>query len=359
MSSCRRLPLGVAHAAWVAAALLGACRQSPPAEPVIEFTVIPAADVGGPEKLEPVAGRVTGARSDQRVVLLALSGGVWYVQPFRSWPFTTLEKDSTWKNRIHLGTEYAALLVGPDYRPSATMESLPPRGGSVAAVATVKGSGRFVLPSARTLTFSGYEWEVRQLSTDRHGRGVDYDARNVSVDADGRLHLSLTRRDGRWTAGEAWLTRPLGYGTYQFEVGGMSELDPVAAFEVWTWDGRRPDQNWAELGFDVRRSNDPRQRNAQFLVQPNYVAANVFRFSAPSGRLTHSFRWHPGTVAFETVRGTAVTDRGAMVAQRQFTSGIPVAGAAVIHIGLFCLRSSPTPPTREGEVVVEKFVFLP
>lgn len=353
-----RLPFAVALAAW-SVALLAACRPPSPAEPVIEFTVIPAADVGGPEKLVPVAGRVTGARPDQRIVLLARSGGVWYVQPFRSWPFTNIEKDTTWKNRIHTGTEYAALLVGPDFRPPSTTDSLPSRGGSVVAVVTVKGSGPFVLPPSRTLTFSGYEWEVRQLSTDRHGRPADYDGRNVSVDGEGHLHLSLTQRDGRWTAAEVGLTRALGYGTYQFELRGLSELDPAAAFDLWTWDAMRPDQNWAELGFDIRRSSDPRQKNAQFVVQPAYVAANVFRFAAPPGRLTVSFRWVPGAVSFQAARGTGVADGTAIVAQRQFTSGVPVAGAATIHIGSLYLRDSPIPPAREGEVVVEKFVFLP
>jgi hypothetical protein len=45
---------------------------------------------------------------------------------------------------IHLGTEYAAPLVGAEYRPPATVESLPPRGGTVLAVAVAKGSGTWV-----------------------------------------------------------------------------------------------------------------------------------------------------------------------------------------------------------------------
>jgi hypothetical protein len=356
MRSHPHLPFAVALTAWSVAVL--SCRPASEARPVIEFTVVPAADVGGPEKLGPVAGRVSGARPDQRIVLLARSGGVWYVQPFRSWPFTAIEKDTTWKNRIHLGTEYAALLVGPDYRPPSNTESLPSIDGSVFAVATVKGSGPFAQPSARTVTFSGYEWEIRQLSTDRHTHRVDYDARNVSVDAEGHLHLALTRREGRWTAGEAGLTRPLGNGTYQFELRGV-DLDSPAAFEVWTWDPMRPDQNWAELGFDVRRPSDPPQKNAEFVVQPTYVAANVFGFAAPPGPLTFSFRWAPGVVSFQAARGTAVADGAAVVGQRQFRSGVPMAGAATIHVGLVYLRDSSTAPTREGEVVVEKFVFLP
>src|SRR5262245_53524094 len=96
-----------------------ACQSSRSAEPSIEFTTIPQADAGGPATLAPVAGRVKGARPNQRVVMFAKSGGVWWVQPFRSRPFTEIERDSTWKNSIHLGTDYAALLVDADYRPPA------------------------------------------------------------------------------------------------------------------------------------------------------------------------------------------------------------------------------------------------
>jgi hypothetical protein len=90
--------------------LVSSC-ASPPStvDPSIEFTTIPTADTGGPAKLAPVAGRVTGARQGQRVVMFARSGDIWWVQPFRSRPFTAIEDGSTWKNSIHLGTEYAAL----------------------------------------------------------------------------------------------------------------------------------------------------------------------------------------------------------------------------------------------------------
>ena len=51
-----------------------------------------------------------GAGPGHQVVLYAKSG-VWWVQPLTVDPFTTIEANSTWENRIHLGTEYAALLV--------------------------------------------------------------------------------------------------------------------------------------------------------------------------------------------------------------------------------------------------------
>src|SRR5258708_35419441 len=51
-------------------------------------------------------------------------------QPFRV---------SSWKNTIHLGTEYAALLVEPGYRPAPQMDRLPSQGGAVVAVAITPG----------------------------------------------------------------------------------------------------------------------------------------------------------------------------------------------------------------------------
>lgn len=325
--------------------------------PSIEFTTIPRAEAGGPATLEPVAGRVTGAQPNQRIVMFAKSGGVWWVQPFRSRPFTNIERDSTWKNSIHLGTEYAALLVDADYRPPATTDSLPERGGGVAAVIRVAGSGTFVPPAPKTLAFSGYEWTVLQQQSDRHGLN-DYAARNVWVDDNGHLHLLLTERDGRWTSASVRMTRSLGYGTYSFDVRDTSQLDPAAAFSMYTWDALGADQNYRELTIDVSRSGDPANMNGQFVVQPETVPANVFRFAIPAGLVTHSVRWEPGRASFTTVRRSG-PPRGQVVAERSFTAQVPTAGAENPHMTLLFDRGAARPPSKAVEVVVEKFAFLP
>ena len=111
-------------------------------EPVIEFSLIPAAETGGTMRLEPVRGRVFNARADQQVVLYARSGN-WYVQPFTDQPLTKIEADFSWHNTTHLGTEYAALLVEPGYLPPAETSVLPDKGGAVVAVAVVRGTPQF------------------------------------------------------------------------------------------------------------------------------------------------------------------------------------------------------------------------
>lgn len=90
-----------------------------------------------------VEGRVNGARPGQRIVLYA-KAGAWYVQPLYEEPFTEVQPDSTWRNTIHLGTEYAALLVEPDYVPPPITDALPNRGGAVVAVATTEGTPPFI-----------------------------------------------------------------------------------------------------------------------------------------------------------------------------------------------------------------------
>ncbi len=131
--------------------LLGSCHTN--TIPAIEFSHVPPADEGGPEKVETIAGRVSSARAGQQIVLFARSGP-WWVQPLVDDPFTQIQPDATWKNSTHLGTEYAALLVEPGYRPPSTIEALPTPGNGVVAVAVAKGASSQPT-AAKLLNFSG------------------------------------------------------------------------------------------------------------------------------------------------------------------------------------------------------------
>jgi len=126
--------------------LLSGCRSGTTnTAPTIELIRIPLEDEGGTGKMAAIEGRVTGARPGQQIVLFARSGA-WYVQPFTEQPFTKIQPDSTWRNSTHLGTEYAAMLVEPEYRPPAVTDVLPNRGGGVIAVAVAPGEAKLLLP---------------------------------------------------------------------------------------------------------------------------------------------------------------------------------------------------------------------
>ena len=312
---------------------------------------------GGPDTIGMIEGRVTGAHSGQQIVLYARSGQ-WWVQPLSNQPFTNIQTDSTWSSSTHLGTEYAALLVEPGYRPAATLDSLPMKGTAVVAIVSVKGQPA-PLEVTKSIHFSGYEWKIRTASSNRGGSITHYDPENAWVDDRGALHLRIANKAGNWTCAEVNLTRSLGYGLYRFVVRDSSRLEPAAVFSMFTWDDSAQDPAHREFGVEITRWGDPMSKNAQYAVQPYYVPANVGRFMAPAGVLTHTFRWEPGKATFRTVRGVDVTKASSVVAEHVFTSGVPAPGEELIHVNLYIFGSAASPPSKPAEVVIEKFEYLP
>ncbi|HVP46545.1 MAG TPA: glycoside hydrolase family 16 protein [Bryobacteraceae bacterium] len=337
----------------VAGGLLGGC-HSLRIQPSIEFTRIPQADEGGRAKHEIIEGRVTGAHTGQQIVLYAKSGA-WWVQPLVTRPFTKIQPDGKWTAATHLGTEYAALLVELGYRPSVSMNILPSAGGDVAAIAVAKGASS---PPSPSLRFSGHEWRVRDAPSNRGGPNL-YAPSNAWTDVRGALHLRIAKDSGKWTCAEVSLTRSLGYGTYSFIVQDTSRLAPAAVFTMFTWDYAGVDENFHEIDIEISRFGDPASKNAQYVIQPYYVPANVERFSAPSGVLMHSFHWAPGRISFRTVRGSGTNAGSHPVAEHVFTSGVPSPGIESVRMNLYVFASAKIPLENGAEVVIEKFEYLP
>lgn len=337
----------------VSGTLISAC-HSRTAGPSIEFTRVPKADVGGKEENDIIEGIVKGGREGQRIVLYARSGK-WWLQPLRSNPFTRVQNSGKWTNATHLGTEYAALLVNPEYRPAFTYDELPSRGNSVAAVAVVRGQAK---PPSITIPFCGYDWRLRSARSSRGGWN-DYATANVWTDSGGAMHLRIKKGEKDWTCSEVALTRNFGYGTYRFVVRDISQLEPSQVFTLYTWDYSGAEQGNREMDVEFSRWGDRGNTNARFIVQPYNVAANVSHFPAPAGTLTHTFRWEPGRISFRTVRGSETGDRGSSIAEHVFTSGIPVPGIETVRMNHYVFRSGPPVQQSESEVVVERFEYLP
>lgn len=332
----------------------GCSAPHPNHQPSIQFSRIPQADPGGPDKFDIIEGKVTGARPGQSIVLYAHSGS-WWVQPLVNQPFTKLQPDSRWTNSTHLGTDYAALLVDSGYDPPARINALPTTGGAVAAVAIVKGQNS---PPSPALQFSGYEWRIRTAPSHRGGADNLYNASNAWTDAGGALHLRIQKTSGKWTCAEVSCARSLGYGTYSFVVRDTSGLEPAAAFGMFTWDYARADQNFGEMAVEISQWGNPVSKNAQYIIQPFYVPANVVRFAAPSGVLTHSFRWEPGRVSFATVRGSKTGGQASPVAEHVFFAGVPTHGVESVRLNLYVFPGA-KPMQNGAEVVIDKFEYLP
>src|SRR5271170_845479 len=348
--------------------LAGCHSSSKNSAPAVAFSKVPAAYQESPYrsditereyKTDIIEGRATRARPGERIVLYAKTDGRWGVCRQSGQPFTNIEADGRWKASVHLGIQYAALLVDPTYDPPEQTESLPVVGNGVVALAVVKGEGAApVLPSPKILNFSGYEWTTSAGPIFHAGSRNFFDPANVWTDERGALHLRISGSAGKWGAAELKLTRSLGYGTYRFQVGDVSHLEPSALLTLITWDGVGTESDRRELDVELGRWGYLDNTNVHYVVQPYYIPANYVAFRVPSGTYTHSFRWEPGKVTFSTVAGSGNTG-GRVINRHVFTSGVPSPGGESVRISLYVFHQGEIPLKNENEVIIDNFEYLP
>src|SRR5260370_10325928 len=147
---------------------LSGCHQgtNQDVEAKISFTQVPQWNPGDQNQQDVIEGTVSGARRAQRLVIYCKAGGLWWLQPLLTSPFTAILPDQVWRNETHLGTEYAVLLVDSSFCPAAILSQLPKRGQGIAAVAATRGQEK---SSSYFVDFSGFTGRVRLHPHDRGG----------------------------------------------------------------------------------------------------------------------------------------------------------------------------------------------
>jgi hypothetical protein len=334
--------------------LLSGCKQQ--IKPAIAIAQVPTASMGGPSQMEPISGSVSNAKAGDQVILYARSG-VWWLQPLTDQPYTKVQADSTWKNLTHLGSEYAALLVEPGYKPASKTITLPAEGNGVLAVAVMKGNATAAY-TPPGLQFSGYDWTVQTGMSDHGGQPYAYDSANAWTDNKGYLHLRMNYRNGRWACSEVSLQKSLGYGTYKFVVQDAAHLRPSAVLGMFTWDDAHSTNFRNELDVELSRWGKADNPNAQFVVQPFFGPDNLTRFSIPAGITTYLVRWEPGKASFSAFGGEA-TSPTKPIYEHVFQSGVPTPANEKVHVDLYDFHHSEALSGQPEEAIIESFAFVP
>ena len=206
-------------------------------------------------------------------------------------------------------------------------------------------------PNQRQIEFSGETWVVKK-SIGQVGPDGNYfcDTNdNVRVDEQGRLHLRVTFRNGRWCASEIISKRSVSYGRYVVEMGTPSNLDVNVVFGAFTWAAR--DNKTREIDFEYWR--DTTGTNAQFAVQQPLV---VKRFSLPNTvPASHAILWTPSTLQFESRAG------GNIAQQWLFDGNRPVPDSDRINfrLNLWLRRAAAPANGQEVEVIINRFTYEP
>ena len=219
---------------------------------------------------------------------------------------------------------------------------------------------------AQTVNWSGRSWKL----TSGHMAGVATgNPANLTIDADGYLHLRIVQQNGKWTAAELFTTEEMGFGTYQWIVeGGVYAMDPTTVLGLFTYGPTHHIGADAEDEIDIEFSQWNKTChgcNADFTVypatghrKPKGVSAWEDNFQVSGGNLTTArMEWFPDHIVFTLMDGAQPIHTTANVIKSEtYTSdatNIPQV-AAPVGINLWCFQQT---PAQEQSVVIRKFEF--
>ena len=344
---------------WVSCCLLFSLYGCHSARPSITFTTIPVESLGGANTRGFIAGRAYGGKPGDHVIIFAHANR-WWVQPNVRAQFTPIAPDGTWSSQIHLGNEYAVALIRGPFEANESNVSLPVITGHVIAVAKVPGTPTLVQQadhSPRVLRFSGYDWQSTYHVSDYTGINHYYLPQNTEVDSSGAMHLRIRRLADQWTCAEVNLPRTLGYGTYRFTFQNPAQIDPAAEFAFYTFTPDKQAANHREMEVHLSRWGKPDTNNAEYVIEPYYIPANVHGFELGAGRSTTTLRWSPGQAVYNTDQ--VGSGKGREITRWTFSAGVPASKDERVHFSLCPFGYPKQPEKSEAEIVVNSFEFLP
>jgi hypothetical protein len=217
--------------------------------------------------------------------------------------------------------------------------------------------------TTNTISFSGYEWEVRSGTG---GPGPNrWKEANAWVDENGYLHLKISKVGGLWYCAQVQTLKQLGFGTYQFQVRGrVDELDPNIVLGLFNYTG--PDGT-NEIDIELSRWGDPDYYNGSYTVWPAQAGyqhkTHSFSFSLAGWNYsTYRFRWSSTRIFFQSLYGRRDDNRHQFASwfygPRAYLQRIPQNSLpAYINLWLMLGRA---PTNGKGiEVVISSFKFMP
>ena len=330
-----------------------------------------------------VNGHVTGVTpSEHRVTAyIQIEGAGWWTKPFFTSPTVGISPDGSFSiDTVTGGIDDQATIICIALISDTTT---PPIAGGAGRIPSeldaidIECRHRY----ANTIEFSGFEWGVKESSV-RVGPGGNYfsnDAQDVFVDDQGRLHLTVSFRDGEWKSSEVILTETLGYGTYAFKTESrVDTLDPFVTFGAFTWDSFGDDISGAsafrEIDFEDgvwADLTDP--LNAQIVVQPYHTSGNLVRYAIPdlsdNPELTRFFTWKQDNIEFVALRGhhspfnypdQSVIFQHNYVHDPSISHFVPTEGRENFRFNVWLNSGETAPNTGESvEVIVSGFSFAP
>lgn len=285
----------------------------------IEITSLPGWEDTEDSSKSIVNGIVWGIDTSENTIAVYVNIDTWW----EKWQFYGFKDDLSWSYNIHSSNQtiycVAAFLLPRNYtKPEIKNQpSLPD------SLFQYPHDIKCIKPGTRKIDFSGITWTVKKYTNNPHGPGPNFYSDSTSdvwVDGNGKLHLKIVNRNGKWYCTEVNADTSFGYGTYVFYLKTKaSGIDPNAVAGFFTYDLCPNEKNyhdygknypigernvWREIDIEVSKWGNPDAKNAQYVVQPWDVNGNIYRFNIDSNTITtHCFTWTKDSITFTSFYG--------------------------------------------------------
>jgi hypothetical protein len=183
--------------------------------------------------------------------------------------------------------------------------------------------------------------------------------RAARVDSNGRLHLRVTKVNGKWRGVQLESLSPLNYGTYRFVTSSrLGRLAKPLVLGMFTY---KPSQVRYTNEIDIENSRAliglGYPVDAQYVVQPYYKANHIHRYAIRRKykNVTQQFTWQPGRVDFRTTAGSGATAK--RLSQFTFSGAdVPTPNNEHVYINLH-LHHPYAPRKGTRSVVLDSYSY--
>jgi len=215
----------------------------------------------------------------------------------------------------------------------------------------------------RVIRWSGRDWIVKDepVAVGPGPNPFSAHGSDVRVDAQGRLHLRIVRRHGRWYSSEIASRESLGYGTYHFDVAaGATVIPGNAILGLFTY-AMAPEQEHREIDIELSHWGDGRHDNGQCAIQPAAPDDLLHRFPVEEygGGWSMQFTWAPSAIDCSVVSSGGGAGAATVIGEHRFARAVPAPGEEKVRLNLWLFHGSAPDTGRGAEVVVNSFRFTP
>jgi len=221
------------------------------------------------------------------------------------------------------------------------------------------------LSTATTLTFSGYTWTIKDSGTATAGPGPNnWAAANAFVDANGYLHLKLTKASGKWYCAEVTSTQNFGYGTYQWNVEGrIDTLDKNVVFGMFNYSG---DDGRDEMDIEYSKFGSATANNTNFTIYPAQTVTSTadwhttYNTSLTDGTYTtQRFKRNSATsVYFQELGGFQTDNTNQITSATCSNPPNSISTLAMpVHMNLWLFQGNAPVNNSPVEIIIHSFTF--